>query len=117
MIVDDRFASAILLRPFQVNKNKKGKSAEPPKSQYEQQVELKQRMKKMLENEQLIPRVGPVAADLMKNPSLRAGINLLDSVSTNDAGQQSVTRLSIVESQPYSQGKSKSLFWCKDGRS
>ena len=54
---DVRFASAILLRPFQVNKNKKGKSEEPPKSQYEQQVELKQRMKSMLENEQLIPRV------------------------------------------------------------
>ncbi|WRT68836.1 uncharacterized protein IL334_005817 [Kwoniella shivajii] len=51
------FASAILLRPFQVNKNKKnGKNVVPEKSQYEQQVEIKERMKKMLENEQLIPR-------------------------------------------------------------
>ncbi|WWC64250.1 uncharacterized protein I303_106859 [Kwoniella dejecticola CBS 10117] len=50
------FASAILLRPFQVNKNKKQKEKIPEKSQYEQQVELKERMKKMLENEQLIPR-------------------------------------------------------------
>ncbi|WVF67199.1 hypothetical protein IAT40_001947 [Kwoniella sp. CBS 6097] len=52
------FASAILLRPFQVNKHKKGgkKDQAPEKTQYEQQVELKQRMKTMLENEQLIPR-------------------------------------------------------------
>nr|XP_019009613.1 Atypical/ABC1/ABC1-B protein kinase [Kwoniella pini CBS 10737]OCF48394.1 Atypical/ABC1/ABC1-B protein kinase [Kwoniella pini CBS 10737] len=50
------FASAILLRPFQVNKGKKQKEKVPEKSQYEQQVELKERMKKMLENEQLIPR-------------------------------------------------------------
>ncbi|WWC91410.1 uncharacterized protein L201_006355 [Kwoniella dendrophila CBS 6074] len=52
------FASAILLRPFQVNKNKKNaeKNKIPEKNQYEQQVELKERMKKMLENEQLIPR-------------------------------------------------------------
>ncbi|KAK6904491.1 Atypical/ABC1/ABC1-B protein kinase [Kwoniella mangroviensis CBS 10435] len=51
------FASAILLRPFQVNKHKNKKQEKiPEKSQYEQQVELKARMKKMLENEQLIPR-------------------------------------------------------------
>ncbi|WVQ64100.1 uncharacterized protein L199_002259 [Kwoniella botswanensis] len=51
------FASAILLRPFQVNKHKNKKQDKlPEKSQYEQQVELKARMKKMLENEQLIPR-------------------------------------------------------------
>ncbi|WVQ94794.1 hypothetical protein IAU59_001877 [Kwoniella sp. CBS 9459] len=52
------FASAILLRPFQVNKHKKGgkKDETPEKTQYEQQLELKQRMKTMLENEQLIPR-------------------------------------------------------------
>lgn len=55
---DARFASAILLRPFQVNKRKKQKQAEKPMSEYEQQVELKRRMKTMLENEQLIPRVG-----------------------------------------------------------
>jgi hypothetical protein len=55
---DARFASAILLRPFQVNKHKKDKQANvPEKTQYEQQVELKRRMKTMLENEQLIPRV------------------------------------------------------------
>jgi hypothetical protein len=52
-----RFASAILLRPFQVRKGSKGKDKEPEKSQYEQQVELKRRFKTMLENEQLIPRV------------------------------------------------------------
>ena len=52
-----RFASAILLRPFQVNKNKRAKAEEKPKTEYEQQVELKQRLKSMLENEQLIPRV------------------------------------------------------------
>lgn len=55
------FASAILLRPFQVNKNKrgqgKGAEQEPEKTHYEQQVELKRRLKTMLENEQLIPRV------------------------------------------------------------
>jgi aarF domain-containing kinase len=54
---DVRFASAILLRPFQVNKNKRAKAEEKPKTEYEQQVELKQRLKSMLENEQLIPRV------------------------------------------------------------
>ena len=52
-----RFASAILLRPFQVRKPNKGKSDEPEKSMYEQQVELKKRFKTMLVNEQLIPRV------------------------------------------------------------
>jgi aarF domain-containing kinase len=46
-----------LLRPFQVNKNKRAKAEEKPKPEYEQQVELKQRLKSMLENEQLIPRV------------------------------------------------------------
>jgi aarF domain-containing kinase len=46
-----------LLRPFQVNKNKRAKAEEKPKTEYEQQVELKQRLKSMLENEQLIPRV------------------------------------------------------------
>ncbi|KAK1921885.1 putative mitochondrion protein [Papiliotrema laurentii] len=50
------FASAILLRPFQVQKHKKGKNPGPELSQYEQQVELKRRFKTMLENEQLIPR-------------------------------------------------------------
>lgn len=54
-----RFASAILLRPFQVNKNKKDATGQPEvaKSDYERQVELKTRLKSMLENEQLIPRV------------------------------------------------------------
>ncbi|RYF52057.1 MAG: hypothetical protein EOO38_01455 [Cytophagaceae bacterium] len=46
-----------MLRPFQVNKNKRAKAEEKPKTEYEQQVELKQRLKSMLENEQLIPRV------------------------------------------------------------
>ncbi|KAK8843490.1 hypothetical protein IAR55_007150 [Kwoniella newhampshirensis] len=57
------FASAILLRPFQVNKLKVKKGQEKvetqeekDKSQYEQQVELKRRLRTMLENEQLIPR-------------------------------------------------------------
>ncbi|GFZ51505.1 hypothetical protein JCM24511_09272 [Saitozyma sp. JCM 24511] len=50
------FASAILLRPFQVRKNRQQKEEKPELSQYEQQVELKRRMKTMLENEQLIPR-------------------------------------------------------------
>ncbi|ORY29120.1 putative mitochondrion protein [Naematelia encephala] len=54
------FASAILLRPFQVDKYKRKQKnkndPEPEKSQYEQQVELKQRLKTILENEQLIPR-------------------------------------------------------------
>ncbi|EIW66956.1 hypothetical protein TREMEDRAFT_34176 [Tremella mesenterica DSM 1558] len=49
------FASAILLRPFQVVKNKSVIS-EKPLSAYEQQVELKRRFKTMLENEALIPR-------------------------------------------------------------
>lgn len=53
------FASAILLRPFQVNKNRKARAEEKPQTEYEQQVELKQRLKSMLENEQLIPRVRP----------------------------------------------------------
>ena len=57
MLIDSRFASAILLRPFQVRKANKGKSDEPEKSMYEQQVELKKRFKTMLVNEQLIPRV------------------------------------------------------------
>lgn len=50
----DRFASAILLRPFRVNKQPK---EHVELSEYEQQVELKRRLKTMLENEQLIPRV------------------------------------------------------------
>ncbi|ODN75109.1 hypothetical protein L202_06324 [Cryptococcus amylolentus CBS 6039] len=73
------FASAILLRPFQVN-NRDKKAAPKPEpqggvfhhgkhssaspapgstaeqDQYAQQVELKRRLKTMLENEQLIPR-------------------------------------------------------------
>ncbi|ODN88455.1 Atypical/ABC1/ABC1-B protein kinase [Cryptococcus wingfieldii CBS 7118] len=58
------FASAILLRPFQVN-NRDKKAAPKPETQgdataeqdqYAQQVELKRRLKTMLENEQLIPR-------------------------------------------------------------
>lgn len=53
------FASAILLRPFRVSEKKEAKEA-PELSQYEQQVELKRRMKTMLENEQLIPRVCPI---------------------------------------------------------
>lgn len=48
-----RFASAILLRPFRVKKQHK---EEVQLSEYEQQVELKRRLKTMLENEQLIPR-------------------------------------------------------------
>ncbi|ORX38948.1 mitochondrion protein [Kockovaella imperatae] len=51
------FASAILLRPFQVKKKTKEELAqEPEKTAYEQQLELKSRFKTMLENEQLIPR-------------------------------------------------------------
>ncbi|KAJ9116125.1 hypothetical protein QFC20_000802 [Naganishia adeliensis] len=55
----DLFASAILLRPFQVDKRRRAAqklAEEPPKSEYEQQVELKQRMRNMLANEALIPR-------------------------------------------------------------
>lgn len=51
-----RFASAILLRPFRVNRANKTKET-VQLSEYEQQVELKKRLKSMLENEQLIPRV------------------------------------------------------------
>jgi len=44
-----------------VNKHKKDRQANvPEKTQYEQHVELKQRMKSMLENEQLIPRVSRI---------------------------------------------------------
>ncbi|WVQ76577.1 hypothetical protein IAR50_006249 [Cryptococcus sp. DSM 104548] len=63
------FASAILLRPFQVNNRDKKSSSKDNNSagsqaavraaehdQYTQQVELKKRLKTMLENEQLIPR-------------------------------------------------------------
>ncbi|KAL7421425.1 hypothetical protein Q5752_004311 [Cryptotrichosporon argae] len=53
------FASAILLRPSQVKKAAKRRNdeaAEPEKTAYEHQVELKRRLKTMLENEQLIPR-------------------------------------------------------------
>jgi hypothetical protein len=55
-----RFASAILLRPFKVDKHKQDKHSEPQRqlSEYEQQVELKRRLRTMLENELLIPRVG-----------------------------------------------------------
>lgn len=56
----DLFASAILLRPFQVDKRRRAAqklAEEPPKSEYDQQVELKQRMRNMLANEALIPRV------------------------------------------------------------
>ena len=68
----DLFASAILLRPFQVDKRRRAAQnllEEPPKSEYDQQVELKQRMRNMLANEALIPRVRLVsrlssAADL-----------------------------------------------------
>jgi aarF domain-containing kinase len=65
LVADPRFASAILLRPFQVNKNKRAKQDEPEKNSYEQQMELKRRMRTMLENEQLIPRVSemPDGAD------------------------------------------------------
>jgi hypothetical protein len=56
VLTHSRFASAILLRPFRVNKAKKGETT-PQLSEYEQQVELKRRLKSMLENEQLIPRV------------------------------------------------------------
>ncbi len=55
-----RFASAILLRPFKVDKAKQqqadGTPPPPPMSEYEQQVELKRRLRTMLENELLIPR-------------------------------------------------------------
>lgn len=53
------FASAILLRPSQVRKDKYKRhetKVVEEKSQYDQQVELKKRLKTMLENEQLIPR-------------------------------------------------------------
>ena len=55
-----RLASATLLRPFQIKKQaSKDNPPGPEKTAYEQQVELKQRFKTMLENEQLIPRVRP----------------------------------------------------------
>ncbi|OXB36500.1 aarF domain-containing kinase [Cryptococcus neoformans] len=53
------FASAILLRPFQVRKDKarpKNDSKPTEEDKYQQQIELKRRLKTMLENEQLIPR-------------------------------------------------------------
>jgi aarF domain-containing kinase len=54
------FASAITLRPFQVEKKdttslEAAKDAKP-KTDYEFQVELKERIRNMLENEQKIPR-------------------------------------------------------------
>ena len=53
------FASAITLRPFQVEKNQSSLEAQKdvkPKTDYELQVELKERIRNMLENEQKIPR-------------------------------------------------------------
>lgn len=52
------FASAILLRPFKVDKSKMDKNKPPPVelTEYEQQVELKRRLRTMLQNEALIPR-------------------------------------------------------------
>ncbi|WVO18224.1 hypothetical protein L204_105931 [Cryptococcus depauperatus] len=50
------FASAILLRPFQVKRDMKKEKKHQELSTYEQQVELKNRLRAMLENERLIPR-------------------------------------------------------------
>jgi hypothetical protein len=53
------FASAITLRPFQVTKTEaelKKQKEEKPKTDYELQVELKERIRTMLENEEKIPR-------------------------------------------------------------
>ena len=97
---DPRFASAILLRPFQVNKRRRKDDAppEPEKSEYEQQVELKRRLKTMLENEQLIPRVR-----LHHGPSLSAGTDLSHAVSADDAGKQPAARVAVVARQPHGQ--------------
>lgn len=61
----DLFASMTLLRPY-------GKRAKPPPpvegaapSTYEQQTGLKDRLRSMLENEQLIPRVVILSIDIM----------------------------------------------------
>lgn len=54
------FASAITLRPFQVTKDEKQLSNEgtrpAPKTEYELQVELKERLQGMLESQEKIPR-------------------------------------------------------------
>lgn len=85
-LTDDRFASAILLRPFRVNKQSK---EHVQLSEYEQQVELKRRLQTMLENEQLIPRVRHDHVESRRPRKLMiAGIDLFDPVSAHDAGQQ-----------------------------
>jgi hypothetical protein len=92
----DLFASAILLRPFQVDKRRQAAqklAEEKPKSEYEQQVELKQKMRNMLANEALIPRVGSHAGYHVRPSLIDAcrflGVDLYHEKSTNVSGQQS----------------------------
>jgi aarF domain-containing kinase len=89
----DLFASAILLRPFQVDKRRRAAEnlpEEPPKSEYEQQVELKQRMRNMLANEALIPRVCLFLFDSLNVTHLyiTTGIDLYNQESENVPGEQ-----------------------------
>lgn len=87
----ERFASAILLRPFQVRKGQNDKNLEPEKTAYEIQVEVKKRFRAMLENEKLVPRVQKINSSSGAPPADRVltGINLLDSMSEDDASEQS----------------------------
>lgn len=91
----DLFASAILLRPFQVDKRRRAAqklAEEKPKSEYEQQVELKQKMRTMLANEALIPRVsrksGVSFESLLIDLCHCSGIDLHHQKSTNVSSQQ-----------------------------
>lgn len=55
LVLMARFASAVLLRPAQIQKVDKVDTTE--KSQYELQVAAKAQLKALLESERLIPRV------------------------------------------------------------
>jgi hypothetical protein len=106
-----RFASAILLRPFQVKKREEKKDEKPELSQYEQQVELKRRLKTMLENEQLIPRVSSFRTRRLRHARvgplilLPTGVNFPHSLSEDDAGEQPTSGLALFQSQPHCKGK------------
>lgn len=96
-----RFASAILLRPSQVRKDKYKRhdtKVVEEKTQYEQQVELKKRLKTMLENEQLIPRVR-FPPPSMGSADGQIGTHLPLPVSADDASQQSDARVSVIACQ------------------
>jgi hypothetical protein len=90
-----RFASAILLRPFKVDKSKQNKNDPPKKelTEYEQQVELKRRLRTMLANEALIPRVrskyswGSLLDWILICYFICAGADILDKMSADDAGE------------------------------